>query len=209
LVESLILPSLTTLSLCRSEDRVPNIPSATSALLSAVNDERRKGRMPLTSFSLTYGSVWEMNATQGEEDTNSALIDLLSACQSLESLEVHNYSHYHSTLLEELTRKDGDLPLTCPYLSTLHISRCEGSKRGAVRRFVESRVINFDTMPGDATLRPAASACTLKSLIVEGDHDKVVCGSEDIRWIQQHVPHFHIDQYGMLVHRRIILDDDL
>jgi len=74
---------------------------------------------------------------------------------------------------------------------------------------LSQRVINFDTMPEDATLRPAASACTLKSLIVEGDHDKVVCGSEDIRWIQQHLPHFHIDQYGMLVHRRIILDDDL
>src|SRR5258708_2528257 len=87
LIESLVLPSLTTLSLCRSEDHVSVIPSAndaistTSALLRAVNDERRKGRIPLTSFSLTYGSVWETNATQGEEGTDTALIDLLMTCK--------------------------------------------------------------------------------------------------------------------------------
>ncbi len=67
---------------------------------------------------------------------------------------------------------------------------------------------NLDDTLEDVTLRPA-NACALKSFIVEASHDKVLCGSEDIRWIQQHVPHFQIDQHGMLVHRHIILDDDL
>ncbi|KAF8330841.1 uncharacterized protein EI90DRAFT_3059481 [Cantharellus anzutake] len=214
LLESLTLPSLESLSLCRSEEgNASETPAndgvtATSTLLRVIGDQRRKQKMPLTSFSFTYGSVWETNATQGEEGTDAALVDLLSACGSLESLEVHNYSHYHSTLLDELTRKNGDIPLICPSLSSLHISRCEGQQRHAVRRFVESRLINKQVEePGDPSLGHVRS-CTLNSLVIEASHDKVVCGSEDIRWIQQHVPHFQVEQFGLLVHRRIVLEDD-
>ena len=122
LLSHLTVPSLTSLALCRTEelDEAVDTPvgegeaarPSTAAVLRILANERRAGRLPLRSFSLTYGSVWETNAGQGEEGTNASLIAFLGLLDSLETLEVHNYSHQPSTLLQVCSLVSGISHLT-------------------------------------------------------------------------------------------------
>lgn len=67
----------------------------------------RNGRIgsAWVDFSLAYGSVWELNAGYREESTDRALVTFLETVgREIQSLEVHNYSHCPSTILDVSTR---------------------------------------------------------------------------------------------------------
>ncbi|KAF9518741.1 hypothetical protein BS47DRAFT_1482428 [Hydnum rufescens UP504] len=214
LLSRLTVPSLTSLALCRTEefdedvDEEEAVAPSTAAVLRILANARRAGHLPLRFFSLTYGSVWEANAEQGEEGTNDALTAFLGLVDSLETLKVHNYSHHPSTLLqvgsEPLRPDENDIPV-CPALRHLHISQCEGTQRGAVRRFVESRLHGLGD---DQAISSPCRFAELDSLVIEAESGKVVCGLDDIRWIKARVPHFRVDQSSAMVHSRWIDYDD-
>lgn len=113
------LPVLSSLTLRRSEETFEEWPlmddfnqgerecPSTSHILNIVLNcmRGRKGSQTLTSqlasFSLTYGSVWEVNPRLGEEETDDTLREFLGLAGGLlEKLEVLNYSHLPSNLLQ-------------------------------------------------------------------------------------------------------------
>lgn len=79
-----------------------DVTPSTSDILNLLVQMHDDGLLPpLKSFSLTYGSLWEANATFKEEDTFVGLVKFLDKLGvKMEYLKVQNYSHQSCTLLQ-------------------------------------------------------------------------------------------------------------
>ena len=85
--------------------------------------------------------------------------------------------------------------LLCPSLRTLTLTQCDGDDRHPIRRLVEART---SPLSASSSTEGASSvtSCSIDTLSVEARCGHIVCSADDIRWIQERVRCFSLEQTG-------------